>query len=78
MANETMPLEVHALQQALDQLGPNPPHAIAWRLDGAQWVVVFEDGRKLRAAASEPTLAAAGITVAYETKSRSRQKGKSK
>ncbi len=49
-----LPAAVLALAHAIDQLGPNPPTVLTFRQDGNQWVVIFEDGRKLRTPVSDP------------------------
>ena len=43
-----IPAAVLALAATVPQAGPLPPHPIAWRETPDGWVVVFEDGRKMR------------------------------
>jgi hypothetical protein len=43
-----IPLTVQALARLVPQLGPLPPHPFAWKEYADAWVIVFDDGRKLR------------------------------
>src|SRR5512146_446267 len=45
---EPIPAVVMALAASVEQLGPLPPRPIAWHEDAGGWVIVLEDGRKLR------------------------------
>ncbi len=45
---ERIPAIVMGLAGAVPQLGPRPPQPVAWKETPTEWVIVFEDGRKLR------------------------------
>ena len=42
-----IPAIVAALASSVPQLGPLPPHPIAWKQTASGWVIIFEDGRKV-------------------------------
>ncbi len=52
--HDKIPAIVLALAAAVPQLGPLAPRPIAWKEYPGEWVVVFEDGRKLRFAEAAP------------------------
>lgn len=48
MTDSRIPAVVMALSRCVAQLGPLPPHPCAWKEYPNAWVVVFDDGRKIR------------------------------
>jgi hypothetical protein len=50
------PAEIYKLAASVPQYGPLPPHLIAWGEREHEWVIVFEDGRKLTFAKLESQL----------------------
>ncbi len=63
-----IPAAVAALAAAVPQLGPQPPRPIAWKEYPGEWVIVFEDGRKLRFVKAAPPAGAPVPTKKEKTK----------